>query len=467
MRTRSFLPLLLIVSTALCAQAATLRILPFESSSPDQPSGPITKLLSSRLEARGITIVSGDRAEFTLSGSFTAIGPTFSIDTSLTAPDGRVVARPFVEGSKDTLIGSVGTLAGKIADIVSSASTPSPPSPAPPLAPSPLPQPPPPKGGAVQQMMRIEGVMVGIAPVVTLPDRGRELVIASANRLVLYRADRKLTPLSTMEIDRGAILSVDSIDLDGDGAVEICATIMDQEILRSAIYEVRDGRLSPRLSNLPWYFRVVDHPGGKRVLYGQEISSDEDYYGPVTELKLEGGRLVKGAPLSLPRGVTIHRFSFFPGVEGGLGIVAIDSDNHLRLYSPGREELWQGSDRVGGSETHFLRDEQQMQQKAFDRYRRRFLEPRMGLTETGELIVPRNDGVMVLGDSRTYSRNSFSRYGWNGATLVETGTTPESPSYLADWFLDRTTGEIVTLEVVQRDGLFRKGASALGVRLFR
>lgn len=464
MRTLLLSAVILIVTTA-GAGAVTIRITPFDTSRGGENASAVATLLSSRLEAKGVRVVTSGSADYTLTGSYTPIGGSFSIDTALTAPDGRVVGRPFVEGPIDTLIASVGTLAARIAEIAASVQNPPPP-PVSPQAPQ-TPSPPPRKEEPLRHLMRIEGVMVGIAPVASLPDRGREFVIASATRLVLYRADKSLTPLSTADVGRGSILSVDSIDLDGDGTVEICATIMDQEILRSAVYDVRGGKLSPRLSNLPWYFRVIDHPDGKRVLYGQEISSDEDYYGPVTELKLSGGSLVKGSPLPLPKGVNLHRFALLPGVEGGVGFVAIDPENHLRVYSPRGEELWQSSDRVGGSETYFLRDEQQMQPKAFDRWRKRFLEPRMGLSETGELIVPKNDGTMVIGDSRTYSRNSFSRYGWNGATLIETAATPESPAYLADWFLDRATGEIVTLEVVQRDGIFRKGASALGIRQFR
>jgi len=466
---RSLFPLLLTLLFCTGALSATLRIDSFQSTGKgdtEAVSGIVT-LLSSRLEGRGVTVVpKGEKAEYSLSGSYTKIGSNFSIDTLLQTGDGTRVGRSFVEGGEESLIPAVGTLAGKIADLVATRS-PIPPAPAP--APAPLPAAPPvptpPRGTQpVTPLDRIDGVMVGIAPFSFSPDGSMEFVTASARELRLYRRGEKLERLATLPVDRGSVLTLDSIDLDGDGSREICVTVMNQEMLASMIVDAKGGKLTPRITNLPWYFRVIDVPGGKPTLFGQTISSDEDYYGPVTELTLSGTALVPGKKLTLPKGVSIHRFALIPGVEGGIGVVVIDPDNTLRVYSPKGEELWQGNEKVGGSEVYFLRDEQQMQPLALDRYRWRFLEPRMLLASANELIVPKNSGIMVLGNSRSYSHSTLKRFVWNGATLVETGSTPESSAYLADWFIDPRDGSILTLEVVQRDGLFRKGGSAVARR---
>lgn len=461
----SLLLLLLFCSSPL---AATLRIDSFDSSvkGETETAARIVTLLSSRLEGRGVTVVpKGAKADFSLSGSYTKIGPTFSIDTTLSTPDGTRVGQSFVEGGEETLIPAVGTLAGKIADLVASrtggSATPLPP----PVITPPLPSVTP--STSVTPLERIDGVMVGMAPLSVSADGALDLVTASATELRLYRKKEKLVRLASLRIDRGSVLTVDSIDLDGDGLREICVTIMDQEMLVSAIYDARGGKLSPRITNLPWYFRVIDIPGGKPALFGQTISGDEDYYGPVTELHLSGNTLHPVRTLPLPKGVSIHRFALLPGIEGGTGVAAIDPDNYLRVYSPKGEELWQGEEKIGGSETYFLRDEQVMQPKALDRYRWRFIEPRMLLSAQNELIVPKNSGLMVLGNNRSYSRNTLKRFAWNGATLVETGKTPDGNAYLADWFIDPRDGSIVTLEVVQRDGFFKKGGSALAIKTIR
>jgi hypothetical protein len=171
-----------------------------------------------------------------------------------------------------------------------------------------------------------------------------------------------------------------------------------------------------------------------------------------------------GEPVKLPKRGQIFSFNTYTLPGGKQHTVYIDGDGQLRITDDTGKEIWKGNDRFGGSEVFFLRDEQQMQNLAMDRYRWRFLEQRVVITPEGEIIIPKNSGLLAIGNNRAYSKSMVTGFVWNGANLEERWHTKESPNYLADYFYDTEHKELVLLEHAQKEGLFSKGASVIVTR---
>jgi hypothetical protein len=488
----------------------------------DELKGALQALLSSRLGSDGVLIVEGAaEAAAKVSGSYTTFGKTFSIDATVKNAAGELLGRSYVQGNgEDELIPAVGRLAEQLRSLMPMAKIP--PSPesaramvpvvpvvAPVVSPVPLPAatvavtgavgapaeaaktapadliPTPvvdtkaavvvapagdivraaPAAQPVAQQTRIEGALLGIAPGRPQP-AGRELVVVDAKRVYLYLQTANLKKVAEYPIkSEGKILALDTVDADGDGQLEVYVTIMDREELVSEALAITDQGFVPIAAKLPFYFRVVALNGKENRLYGQQAGrGNDDFYGEVCQMVKKGSIYTMGEPLKLPKYANIFSFNRFTDAVGKFRSLVIDVDGNLRVLDETGEELWRGSDRFGGSEVYFLRDEQQMQSVALDRYRWRFIEQRITVAPNGELIVPRNSGLLAVGNNRAYSKNSLYAFAWNGVALDERWHTKESANYLADYFYDAQRRELVILEQVQKEGLFGKGASSIAIK---
>ena len=87
----------------------------------------------------------------------------------------------------------------------------------------------------------------------------------------------------------------------------------------------------------------------------------------------------------------------------------------------------------------------------------------MVVTPGGEILVPKNDGFLVVGNLRSYKKHSFYAFRWTGAILEEKWHTKESPTYLADFAYDSGSNELVELEVTQNESMFDKGKSVITI----
>lgn len=343
----------------------------------------------------------------------------------------------------------------------------------------------------VSAVQRLPGALVGIAPVRALPDGSRELYVVgdrvlrlyrlgaesalvdqkelaalSGDRVQqLYRQGREITLLDEKEFGSSLkILSVDSADLDGDGMPEAYVTIYSGGWLVSEVWVARDGKLQKLAEKLPYYFRGIALAGKEKRIYAQQLGVGADFFGDLHELAKTTGGYELINPIKLPRFGYLYNFNQFSGIKGELYSIVTDPDGLLVVSTPNGESVWKGADNYGGSETFFKRDDLQNMQFTGTEFRWVFLQQRITVAPTGEVIVPRNGGFWVVGNARNYSKSSIYAFVWNGVSLVEKWHTKENPTYLADYFYDHERRELVQLEVVQHEGLFAKGYSAITVK---
>ena len=419
----------------------------------------LKNLLSTRIAKDDIIAVdSADGVIARITGSYSSFGKTFSIDATVKSSDGETLGQRYVQGeSPNDLIPAIGKLAEQLRPLLPAKfQAVTAPAATLPAQVAPVAQP-------VTQQTRIEGTLIGIAPGRVLSGKEREFVVADAKRVYLYRQTDSLKKIAEYALKtEGKILAVDTADADNDGILEAYLTVVDREELVSVALTVTEQGFTPIAEKLPFFFRAFSLYGKNRKLIAQYAGrGSEDYYGDVRQVVKKGAAYSLGETIKLPKHADIFSFNFFADKDGKQLTAYIDRDRVLHIADEAGKDLWKGADHVGGSETYFLRDEQQIQNISLDRYRWRFIEQRIVISPEGEIIVPQNSGTLSIGNQRSYSKNSVAAFVWNGASLEERWRTAEDPNYLADYFVDTELKELVMLVQTQKEGVFSKGTSVI------
>lgn len=458
--TATLLALTLFVSSPAAAEQIKAFVGEFTVSPAENAGlkGILQTLLSTRLNGDGIvTVGTAAGADVVVTGSYTQIGKIFSIDAAVRADKGEVIASTYEQGeSQDALIPAVGKVAARLRSEILKQRPPRSASPAevrvavapaPPAVPT-----------SEWISPRIDGAKTGLAP--GSGGETAEFVIAQKDLIQLYRRDAGLIPLAEEKIpSRMKIVSLDTLPAEEGGGALAFLSIVDSDRAASRIYLQQEGKLKLVAENLPFLFRVVA-ADGKRALFAQEMGRGEDFYGPVFAAAYGKGELQRKDALHLAAPVNVFNFNRFTDRQGKPHLIAFTENGKLSVFSEKGDEIWQSSEKYGGSETFFERPDPENERITGNPYRKRFIPQRIVVTERGEIIVSHNSGT-VIGNSRNYSSYSLVSLTWNGSALEEQWRSKPVQNYLADYYYVPDSRELVLLEVVQKEGFFGKGGSAV------
>ena len=451
----------------------------------DELKSALQTLMMSRLSGEAIMVVDSPAAsDIQVSGSYLLFGRIFSIDAVAKNSAGQILARSFVQGdSQDQLIPAMSKLAQAMAEEVVKAyasrtaqksaadvgvpggkgsvavgSEPPGANNSELIRPQAIEK----SSGANWVSQRIAGVMAGIAQGRTLPNGEQEIFLAGDSSLRYYLKGKDMKLIAEVSLGIGdKILSIDSSDLDGDGVPEVYLTVLNGDNLVSRVWVPSDNTLKKVADNLAYFFRGIALDGKDKKIYAQEKGIDGEFYGDVYELVKSGDKFTLKNPIKLPKFGNLYNFNRFTDAQGKSNFILFNPDGYLMVYSPEREQLWKSSDKFGGSELYFNRPASSSVSASSAFNRTVFLDQRIVVTREGEIIVPQNAGFWVIGNSRSYSKNSVFAFTWNGSSLEEKWRTRQGQNYLADFTYDASTKELLLLEVVQKEGLIEKGASAV------
>jgi hypothetical protein len=317
---------------------------------------------------------------------------------------------------------------------------------------------------------RLEGQPIGIEVGDFDGDGKNEVALCFKDRLVVARVVAgKFEPVTDYPFGRsGEALSLDGSDLDGNGRMELYVTLSQFSDIRAIGLELQGGQLEQVVKQAPYFLRRVTLGEGN-VLLGQELNPEtasralhQDLSGPVFRVTRNGDRLERGAPVELPKAVSLYGFQ--PMEQGGRPMIArLNSNDKLQVLDPGGGLLWESNDDFGGSETAFERPDGLT--GGSTRYV--FLHPRLEAGPDGTVLVTVNEGNRTFGAFRQFSSSHLVAVAFDGYSLVERWRTKPQGGYLGDFRMadaDNDGAQEIVMLVMYSHGNYLKtnyGNSAL------
>ncbi len=280
----------------------------------------------------------------------------------------------------------------------------------------------------------MQGQPVGLEVADFDGDGKQEVAIAFTERIVIGRiVDGQFDQIVSHKFDLAMNpLSLDGIDLNHDGKVELYVTATRGLSASSIVLELQNGQLKETISNIPWFVRKATLPGEGEVLLGQVINSDaidkaSDYAGPIFRISRTGDELSKAAEVNVPPFVEVH--GFLPiDLAGRSAIVNIDVNDKLQLLEQGGGSLWESSDYYGGSKSFFERKDQARQGTRY-----RYIKPRIEPGPDNTLLVPVNKGSRMTSFMRKFNQSHLEALSFDGYSMIERWRTQPQGGYMADY----------------------------------
>jgi len=296
-------------------------------------------------------------------------------------------------------------------------------------------------------------------------DGQQETALVLDNTLLIARINAgKFTQLAEVTIPESLqVLSLDSIDLDGDGRDELYLSAQGNYVASSFVVEFTGDKYEIVIKNIRWLLRVVDLADGSgRSLIGQRMGhQDKTYIRDMFQVRREGDRLVRGPALKLPEKLNLFSFVAFPDDRNALNYSHLTGDDYLKVFNPEGVELWNSADYYGGSENCFtIRQE----------YTNEMLIPtcvssRQVRTPNNQILVVQNDGQRIVERYQKFKRSRVVSLSWNGLAMVENWRTASQNGYLSDFVLadadNDGAAEIVMAVKFKHAGLIDKARSAV------
>lgn len=283
---------------------------------------------------------------------------------------------------------------------------------------------------------RLEGKPVGVDVADFDGDGKNEIALGFGDRVVLARVVAgNFEPLADYALGQsGDLVSLDALDLNGDGRAELYLSVVLMNSVRSQVLELRNGQLEAVIKEVPFFMRKVQLAGEGAVLLGQSLNPDaanlnQDLAGPVFRVTRGGDNLQRGAAIDLPPVVTL--FGFQPFDHAGRPLLArLNINDRLQVLEPSGATLWESSDYFGGSEVSFERPDGTAQ-GAMTRYA--FIPPRIEPGPDGSVLVPINEGNRTFSAFRQFNSSHLKSVTYDGYSLVERWRTKPQGGYLGDF----------------------------------
>ena len=190
---------------------------------------------------------------------------------------------------------------------------------------------------------------VGVSPHDKIP----RIAVTDGQRVFLYRLNNQvLEPEWTFDKRMlGQILSVQFVDADGDGVLDVLVNRQDYKSkMLGYILTTRNGKPAFLAEDLSVILLAVDEKGDgvNRTLWGQRYSDESFFSRGATRYVLRGNDVAAAGSIVVPSdfrplGATL---STIAGKDDAV-LAFVDERNRLRLFSQG-QELWRSLTPVGG-----------------------------------------------------------------------------------------------------------------------
>lgn len=295
---------------------------------------------------------------------------------------------------------------------------------------------------------------------------GFEVATLFEHRLEIGRFQGQ-TYKKTAEVDLSTgqkALLIDGADLDGDGILELYVTASSDGQLASMVVERTDSGFKVTEDFIRWYFRKMSLPGEGPTLLAQRMGTPrQDFAGPVFRVRRNGGELIEGEPVELPRKANVLNFT--PLAEDKTAFARLSPLGELQVVDQDGDQLWQSTEDLGGSEAYIERPDPDEAPQTGDSTRHHYMTARMLKLDGDTVLVPVNEGTDFISRQRKFKKSRLKAMHWNGHVMTELWHTRPVDAYLSDFRIADVnsdgTEEILMSLVFTRKGLFKKGRSSL------
>jgi len=308
----------------------------------------------------------------------------------------------------------------------------------------------------------------------------REVVVSDDNDIKVYSLKDELRELWKIKGEKwGRPLSIDILDVNGNGVAEIFVTsLVDEE---GAALDLQNnsaaasGRSQSRLNsyvieydpsegyrkiadNLPYFLRVAGN-----TLLMQKYSANRVFADSVYEGKWEAGKYTPKRALKLPDTVNIYGFAYVDWMNSGEKyLVSFDDKGYISMYDEQGTPLWESSRTYGTFEMSFRKKTSSMVNPVIKWAVRGRLIP-VNTAHGQEIIVVRRSPLIKeipgLGnlEAEVYSLR------WDGASMDEQLVLKDIAGTVTDYWIEGSNlflvarGNMMSLVKNATSGEFFKG----------
>lgn len=323
----------------------------------------------------------------------------------------------------------------------------------------------------VGQSDKIADELYGVAALGAVSDGEQEVVAWGSNVLHFYRVKGdEVRPFSRITLAKKYhILQVDAADVDGDGRMEILATCLVGERIRSLVYRRGKETYVEAAGDIPYFLAVVSDTRGKRVVVGQSQGLDLPFGGKMYRIAWDGKTLKESEAYPANTNIT-------PLNQGILGLSAAtfdkewrwvytDDENHLRLVDPSGKSLFRSKEKYGsGIDLFEWGPFDRTQQKRMQFFLRKAARVSEGAGGKPLLLIQEVEKG-VLGVARFWEKTRLVLLQWDDGAFVEkAGTKMEGRFYSGADYLSpplRRGGGIIASVIEQEGSSFKEKISRL------
>ncbi len=510
-----------------------IAIAPFANLTAQEETRPVVsvlpRLLSTRLMALAgaevVLLPPGDkspeeaakeaRAPLLLQGTVSKLGKGYSIDTTVTdLSSGKSAGAFFAAAStEDDIIPQLGVMAGEISEKVFGVRLPAPvaapqpppgrPAPGPATGPAPpapaalaaapqasapgaAPAVPGPAAGLaegwtpssikkVSQSDKIADELYGVVAGDTDEAGNGEVIAYGAATIYVYRVKgNEILPYTRVTRSRQHhFLSVDAVDLDGDGKKEILVTDLVGDRIESFVLKRKGDAYEEAAGNIHYYLVVLPDWAGKPAVVGQSPGADAPFQGKFILLRWDGKGFAGGEALP-------HNTNILPLANGVIGLssarfgkewrlIYTDDASRLRLVdATGKSEFKSRNSYGMGIDAFEWGPYDRMEGKR-KQYALRKAPRLAGTGEDGPLIVVHEVKKGLLNvTTGSYESTRLVLLKWEGGEFQEKAAAPFSDYFVsgADVLSSsglRKGGRVVASVIEQFGSAFKDRTSRLSL----
>lgn len=297
-------------------------------------------------------------------------------------------------------------------------------------------------------------------------DGKNETVMASENDVLIYKyQDQRFYEAAKIEgRSTRVVIGVDTADINGNGIPEIFVTRLSsgRNGVYSLVLEFQGDRYRTVEEESPYYFRVVELPGQRKILLGQKHRYDHPYQRDFHEMAWENGAYRPARLIPTKEEVNVMGVTLGDAMNNGMeSVVAYDRYDRIRIFDDAGREVWRSSEPFGGSSLYYsLRPDDKGQQE-YRRYlpmRIRIQNPQTSDGKTSVVAVKNQEMARrKLESFRVFTDARIESISWDGLGLSRNWVTRKISGAVRDYtiadFDNDGTDELVAAVIIKEGAI--------------